>query len=211
MGKSSISPRQFTPAGLLFQMAGRHTHYFRACAVCLHFLLGNAQVFLGGVYRVHVWPCAHPLHGRNGGRDSLVKWLWALPRSDRSPTFAQRSLLQSRARWSEEGRHKHFSPSLLWMHFSHLCVCAVCFDFFLRKKKKGFSMCFMGQYSDQQWSCPSGIRWSDARTQLPLLARGTALGVKVGGRVWGHVFLGPACPGSETDSQQPPWQVSSVH
>ena len=63
IGKKQHFPRQFTPAGLLFQMAGRHTHYFRACAVCLHFLLGNAQVFLGGVYRVHIWLCASPLHG----------------------------------------------------------------------------------------------------------------------------------------------------
>ena len=148
-------------------MAGRHTHYFRACAVCLHFLLGNAQVFLGGVYRVHVWPCAHPLHGRNGGRDSLVKWLWALPRSDRSPTFAQRSLLQSRARWSEEGRHKHFSPSLLWMHFSHLCVCAVCFDFFLRKKK---------------WVFPC-VLWVNTQTNSGPVPAGFA-----------GLMLGPSCP-----------------
>ena len=34
------------------------------------------------------------------------------------------------------GTNISLSLSLLWMHFSHLCVCAVCFEFFLRKKKK---------------------------------------------------------------------------
>ena len=75
--------------------------------------------------------CVHPLctvHPcRNGGRDALVKWLWALPLSDQSPTFAQRSLLQSRARWSEEGRHKHFSLSLssLDAFLPSMCMCSL--------------------------------------------------------------------------------------
>lgn len=59
-GKKQHFPHQFSPAGLLFQMAGRHTRYFRACTVCLHFLLGKAQVFLDGVCRV-LFGCVCPL------------------------------------------------------------------------------------------------------------------------------------------------------
>ena len=54
--------------------------------------------------------------------DSLMKWLWALPHSDQSPMFTQGSLLQSRARWSEEGRHKHFSLSLFFGCISPIYV-----------------------------------------------------------------------------------------
>lgn len=119
--------RQFTSAGLLFQMAGRHTLF---PGVSLFTSLGNAQVLLGGVYRVHIWLCIPsasftPVATAAGLVREMTLGLCSS--GDQSPTFASREvLLQSRARWSEEGRHTTFlSLSSLDAFLPSMCMCSL--------------------------------------------------------------------------------------
>lgn len=116
---------------------------FPCAAVCLHFLLVKAQFFLGTACRDHTGLLGYgvllpytvrPRHSLEDFRlCSVGMWAQHLPewvRSNRVPdgtknAGANISLFPTRFSFFFFG----------WMRLPHLCVYAVCFDFFLRKEE----------------------------------------------------------------------------
>lgn len=70
-----------------------------------------------------------------------------------------------------------------WMHLSHLCACAVCFDFFLRKEQVFPCVLCRANVKTNSGALPMAQTGLMLVPATPQVARGTVPGVKVGGRV----------------------------